>query len=612
MEVLPRRAKGGVTIVTDHLPNTFLNTKSAEQFSRRQARWQLELSRFELEWVYEKGATNVADPLSRCPNLLLPVAGTQATTCAHEVMTNPVKDRASHRPVRLANQSHPRGHANKETNKQLVAILAALATVPIPDGIDTLLSDIADWNRTHGTEIDTDHTSFTCRDGLWRYGELIILPDDDTLRDRCMTLHHSGPSTGHPGCTNILELIQRQFWWPTIRRDVNDFVAKCLLCQTNKSQTQKPAGLLQPLPIPEYPWQSVSMDLITHLPCTTRGHTAIVVFVDRLTKMVHFVPTTDTVGALGFADLFMSEVFRRHGLPENFISDRDPRFTSEFFRGICQYLGIKQLMSTAFHPQTDGQTERTNRTLEEMLRHYVGPSQEDWDLKLPCAEFAVNNMMKAATGYSPFYLNYGRHPRGPITAVVDTHLPAVHDFVTSLHKAISTARDSLTAAQARMKKHADTHRRELEFEVGDQVLLNSKNIRIKTVGTKKLLPRFLGPFTVLKRIGSLAYELDLPASMPKIHPVFHVSLLRPLKPGSDVTPPPLPSVIAGEPEWEVERILNHRQRKIPNAKRTRREYLVKWAGYGHESNSWQTAKECSSCEDLIQEYLASTKASTTN
>jgi hypothetical protein len=276
--------------------------------------------------------------------------------------------------------------------------------------------------------------------------------------------------------------------------------ARCILCQANKTQTRKLAGLLKPMPIPEYPWQSVSMDLITHLSCTARGHTAIIVFVDRLTKMVHLASTTDTVEGLGFADIFMTEVFRRHGLPENSVSDRDPRFTSEFFIAICRYLGIKQALSTAYHPQTDGQTERTNRTLEEMLRHYVGPSQDDWDLKLPCAEFAINNAMKAATGYSPFYLNYGRHPRGPATAVLDTHLPAVHDFVTSLHKAISTAKDSLAAAQARMKKNADTHRRELYFAVGDEVLLSSKNIRIKTAGTKKLLPKFLGPFTVLKKI----------------------------------------------------------------------------------------------------------------
>jgi hypothetical protein len=606
-------AKGGVTVVTDHLPNTFLNTKSAEQFSRRQVRWQIELSRINPKWVYEKGPTNVADPLSRCPELLH-VVYTQPNPCAHDVISLPVMGRASRKSDDLGNQSPSMGRANSPIKTAAYAevgpaFLAIIAKHPTPDGMQYLLLDIAEWYKSDTeTEQDMCQTSFTYRDGLWHYGELIIVPNNDELRERCIALHHEVPSAGHPGRNITLELLQRQFWWPSLRRDVNQYVAKCISCQTNKTQSQKPAGLLQPMPLPEYPWQSVSMDLITHLPCTVRGHTAIVVFVDRLTKMVHFAPSKDTIGALEFADLFMTEIFRRHGLPESFVSDRDPRFTSQFFAAICIQLGIKQLMSTAFHPQTDGQTERANRTLEEMLRHYVNPSQDDWDLKLPCAEFAVNNAVKAATGYSPFYLNYGRHPRGPSTAVVDTNLPACNEFVSGLQKALSLARDSLHSAQTRMKKNADTHRRELDFKVGDQVLLSSKNIRLRTAGTKKLLPKFLGPFTVLQKIGNLAYKLDLSTDMPKVHPVFHVSLLRPFTPGSNETPPPVPVLIEGEPEYEVERILNYRNRKFSSkSKRTKREYLVKWSGYGHEYNSWQAQADCGNCEDLIQQYLASLK-----
>jgi hypothetical protein len=192
--------------------------------------------------------------------------------------------------------------------------------------------------------------------------------------------------------------------------------------------------------------------------------------------------------------------------------------------------------------------------------------------------------------------------------VVDTNLPACNEFVSSLNTALSLARDSLHSAQARIKKNADTHRRELNIKVGYQVLLSSKNIRLRTAGTKKLLPKFLGPFTVLQKIGKQAYKLDLSTDMPKVHPVFHISLLRPFKPGSNQPPPPVPVLIEGEPEYEVERILNHRNRKFSNkSKHTKREYLVKWSGYGHEYNSWQAQADCGNSEDLIQQYLASLK-----
>jgi len=606
-------AKGGVTIVTDHLPNTFLNTKSAEQFSRRQARWQIELSRVNPTWVYEKGPTNVADALSRCPNLLH-VAGTQVNPCAH-VGDIPDVERESHeRQTPSLGNNHP----NSQNNTPGPALLSTTAQESAPEGVKALLEDIAEW-YVENTEAEQNltETSYIKRNDLWYYGSQILVPDEPQLQERCVALHHDGPYAGHPGRDKTLELVQRQFWWPSIRRDVNAYVASCASCQQNKTQAKRPGGLLNPLPIPEYPWQSVSMDLITHLPCTTRGHTAIVVFVDRLTKMVHFAPSRDKLSALGYAELFMSEIFRRHGLPENFVSDRDPRFTSEFFTAICQHLGIKQAMSTAFHPETDGQTERTNRTLEEMLRHYVSPSQDDWDLKLPCAEFAVNNSAKASTGFSPFYLNYGRHPRGPATAVMDTNIPAANEFVSGLNKAISLAKDSLVSAQAHMKKNADERRRDLAFQVGEQVLLSSKHIKIKTVGTKKLLPKFLGPFIVLKRIGTLAYELELTPDMPRVHSVFHVSLLRPFTPGK-TPPPPMPTVIEGDAEWEVERIINHRDRTIPRrpSRAARnpaypqkdafvREYLVKWVGFGHDSNTWQTKDQCKNCQDLVEQYLAS-------
>lgn len=179
------------------------------------------------------------------------------------------------------------------------------------------------------------------------------------------------------------------------------------------------------------------MDLITYLPPTARGRTAIVVFVDRFSKMVHFAPGHDTTTAADFAMIFIKEVFSKHELPDKFVSDRDSGFKSAFFQEICKQLGIKQCMSMAYHTQTDGQTERTNRTLEEMLRHFVSPTQDDWDLKLPCAKFAINNAFHAAIGTCPFFLNYGSHPRSPNMLRVASALPAANNFTEKLNPANS-------------------------------------------------------------------------------------------------------------------------------------------------------------------------------
>ena len=605
-------AKGGVTIITDHLPNTFLDTKSTEQLSRRQARWQLELSRINPKWKYEKGQSNAADPLSRRPDLYCASAPQMQPICAlHTVLDGSGPSRGdspaskgptgSHSPTTLSLHE-------LESSADGPAILLTVSQQADPDGIDAILADIAEWYKSDSTNEHPlrESRSYTFRDGLWRYGELIYVPESEDLRRRCMAINHDVPSAGHPGRNITLELVQRHFWWPTIRRDVNQFVASCLSCQMNKATSQQPAGKLKPLDIPDYPWQSISMDLITKLPTTPRGHTAIIVFVDRLTKMVHFVPSHDGIGTREYAELFMREIFRRHGLPESIVSDRDPRFTSAFFKEICRQLGIKQSMSTAFHPQSDGQTERTNRTLEEMLRHYVDPTQDDWDLKLPCAEFAVNNAFKEATGHTPFYLNHGRHPRGPATAAIDCKVPAAHEFAGKVNVAITRAKDCLKAAQARMKRQADNHRRDLEFSVGDEVLLSSKNIRIRAQGTRKLLPRFIGPFTVLRRIGKMAYELELSKGMGRIHPVFHVSLLRPYQDDPRNPRPPVPTLIDGDDEYEVERVLDHRDVKVSQlSQRTRREFLVKWKGYGHEHNSWINHRDSENCLDLVQEYYNS-------
>ena len=198
----------------------------------------------------------------------------------------------------------------------------------------------------------------------------VYVPSAADLRQVILREYHDTPFSGHLGMDKLLQGVSKDFWWPHQRDDVADYVRTCDSCQRNKLLNRAPAGLLQPLPTPERNWEQITMDLITGLPTASEGHDTILVIVDRMSKMIHCAPTRKTITGPGLADLVINNVFRYHGLPRIVIPDRDPRTTSNFWRALFITLGTKLRVSTAFHPQTDGQTERANRTLEEMLRAF--------------------------------------------------------------------------------------------------------------------------------------------------------------------------------------------------------------------------------------------------
>jgi hypothetical protein len=222
------------------------------------------------------------------------------------------------------------------------------------------------------------------------------------------------PYAAHPGVAKTVKSIQRYYWWPRMWEEVKVYVNTCDSCQRVKASNAAPAGLLQPLPVPHRPWESISMDYIMDLP-ECDGHDAILTFVDRFTKMVHFRPTQKSSTSLDAAMLFVSTIVANHGTPLEVVSDRDTRFTSHLYTDLCTLMSMRQKLSTAFHPQTDGQTEIYNRVLEDCLRHYVNASQTDWVRYLPLVEFAVNNSYNASVSSTPFFLNYGFHPLDPMS-----------------------------------------------------------------------------------------------------------------------------------------------------------------------------------------------------
>ena len=342
---------------------------------------------------------------------------------------------------------------------------------------------------------------------------------------------------------------------------------------------------MQQLPIPKRKWGSVSMDLITALPETASGNSAIVVFVDRLTKMIHLAACNTSIKTHAFAKLFRHEVLRLHGLPYEFVSDRDGRFTSNFMREVCRLLNIQQAMSTAYHPQSDGQTERTNRTLEDMLRQYANPFHTDWDEHLDMAEFAINDAWQESVQETPFMLNYGQHPLNFLSLQTHSHVPAAAGFTENMRLGIERAQDCLQRAQQRQKTYADRGSRDVNYDVGADLMLNTKNVRYRSLGTPKLMPRWVGPYKVLERVGKVAYRLALPVEL-KMHPVFHVSLLKLVRQDQRLQPPPPRVLLNGDVVYTIDRILDHRKTRKGKRKNLK-EFLIRWEGFDSTHDSWE-------------------------
>ncbi|KAJ9512261.1 hypothetical protein QJQ45_012828 [Haematococcus lacustris] len=304
--------------------------------------------------------------------------------------------------------------------------------------------------------------------------------------------------------------------------------------------------------------------------------------------MVHLVKTWESMTATQYAKLFLE-----HGMPRSVVSDRGPQFHNKFWAEVTKLLQVQVNLSSAYHPETDGQTERVNRVIEEMLRHFIRPDQRDWAEYLPLVEFAINNAWQESVRSTPFYLNYGYHPRLAELLDLPQKVPQAHEFVEGMKKAVEQARQCLVRAQKRMKSYQDNKRREALYLPGDMVLLSTQNMRGKAnqPGVRKLKPRYVGPFSVQYMVGKAAVKLWLPDEWSRLHNVFHVSLW-----------------LDGEPQYTVEKVVGHRlepnkgKRKGKCTKR-RLEFLVKWQGHGDEHNTWELSTQLVGCQELLARYL---------
>ena len=313
-------------------------------------------------------------------------------------------------------------------------------------------------------------------DGMVVWQDLIYVPRNKKLREDIIKAHHDAPTSGHPGREKTRELITRNYWWPRMMWDIKSYVKGCDKCQRTKAHRNKPNAPLQPHDAPSKPWEVVSVDLIGELP-ESAGYNAICIFVDRFSKQIHAVPTNTSLTATGTAQLYRDHIFRLHGWPRKFIHDRGTQFESRFMKEFYKLLNIEGNPSTAYHPQTDGQTERINQEIKQYLRIFINFYQNNWSDWLALAEFSYNDKVHSATGYSPFFINHGYHPHDGVSPGRTAKNVAVDTFVTAMDKVRDEAKAALTKARDLMKRYYDQRQgKAMDYKAGDLVWLEKMNI----------------------------------------------------------------------------------------------------------------------------------------
>ena len=623
-----------IHIITDHKSLEFFNTQ--RHLSDRQIRWMIYLSRFNYKITYVKGETNiVADcfsryyktdnwdemqPMEHLVNADARLDEHGASLPVERFMELRELAEERHREAEELAQAQETTENEEEvptTDDDPMALESAVVGPPLRPMVEEG-SNFLDVVKK-GYAIDplfrkikerpSDYRKFEVKDGLiWsknHIGEPVLCVPRAKSGERStveIVIDQAHIALGHLGSRKTRDYIRRWYWWPKLVPDVDAFCITCATCQMAKSIPQLPAGLLHSMPIPTRPWSSIGMDFVGPFP-QSMGFDYLWVVICRMTGMVHLIPCTTRVRASELAWKFLAEIVRLHGLPESIVSDRDAKFTSKFWRELHRLNGTKLLMSTSFHPQTDGVSERAIRTISQILRGIVKPDQTNWAEKIPLVEFAINSSVSQTTGFAPFELNYGYLPS--ITQMTNSPIAmrGVQEFAERARDNLSQAHDAIIENRVNQTYFANQARREdPDFKVGDLVYLSTVNLNLPKGRARRLVPKYIGPYPIVEMDRDTStYKLELSQELRdrRINPTFHVNLIKKHEPNDSVLFPHRDAVAFydfgdnTETEWFVDEILSHQWvgRSV--------KFLVKWTA---GDTTWEPLNSCKALEALDNYY----------
>ncbi|WVZ26157.1 hypothetical protein V8G54_004701 [Vigna mungo] len=441
------------------------------------------------------------------------------------------------------------------------------------------------------------NSNYSYSDGLLQWKHRVVIPRDNEIIQLLLNEYHNSTIGGHAGITRTMARLSSQFYWPGMLKDITQYVQECLICQQAKSATTLPAGLLQPLPIPNQVWEDIAMDFITGLP-PSNGYTVIMVVIDRLSKYAHLAPLKADYTSKTVADVFINMVVKLHGFPNTIVSDRDKIFISQFWQHLFKLSGTTLNMSMAYHPQSDGQSEALNKCIEMYLRCFTFDNPKTWTRLLPWAEFWYNSAFHNSLQTTPFKVVYGRDPPAILKYTRDPKdPPSVQELLEERDRVLAQLKRQLLKAQEKMKKYADNKRMHKELKVGDSVLVKLQPYRQNSIALRKnqkLGLKYFGPFPIINRIGSVAYKLLLPATA-KIHPIFHISQLKECKGPHDTVYVPLPLTTLPEGPLLMPHAILQKRDILRRSSRIS-QVLVHWAGLSETEATWEDLK------DFVQAY----------